>query len=76
MHPIAGVMREDTRCTGTVSLTKRDFNIWGYAPAIEYTYIYNDSNISIYELRLPFRGFPPLKRLLIQRGLPITPGFG
>jgi tetratricopeptide (TPR) repeat protein len=49
MHPIAGVTREDTRLTGTVALTKRDFNIWGYAPAIEYTYIHNDSNISLYE---------------------------
>lgn len=49
VHPIAGVTREDTRLTGTVALTKRDFNIWGYAPAIEYTYVYNDSNISLYE---------------------------
>jgi outer membrane protein len=49
MHPIAGVVREDTRLIGTVAITKRDFNIWGYAPAIEYTYVYNDSNISLYE---------------------------
>ena len=49
MHPIAGVTRKDTRLTGTVALTKRDFNIWGYAPAIEYTYVYNDSNISLYQ---------------------------
>lgn len=49
MHPIAGVVREDTRLTATVALTKRDFNIWGYAPSLEYTYVYNDSNISLYE---------------------------
>ncbi len=49
MHPIAGVVREDKRYMGSIAFTKRDFNIWGYAPAIEYTYIYNDSNISIYE---------------------------
>ena len=49
MHPIAGVVRKDKRLTGTVTLTKRDFNIWGYAPAIEYTYIHNDSNISLYQ---------------------------
>lgn len=49
MHPIAGVTRKDTRLTGTVALTKRDFNIWGYAPALEYTYVYNGSNISLYE---------------------------
>ena len=49
LHPYAGVVREDTRLTGTIALTKRDFNIWGYAPALEYTYVYNNSNISIYE---------------------------
>jgi hypothetical protein len=49
MHPIAGVTRKDTRLTGIVALTKRDFNIWGYAPSLEYTYVYNDSNISLYE---------------------------
>lgn len=49
IHPVAGVTRKDTRFTGTVALTKRDFNFWGYAPAIEYTYVYNNSNISIYE---------------------------
>ena len=48
-HPIAGVIREDKRYMGSIAFTKRDFNIWGYAPAVEYTYIYNDSNISIYE---------------------------
>ena len=49
LHPYAGVVREDTRLTGTIALTKRDFNIWGYAPALEYTYVFNDSNISLYE---------------------------
>ena len=49
IHPIAGVVREDLRLIGTVALTKRDFNIWGYAPALEYTYVHNDSNISLYE---------------------------
>jgi outer membrane protein len=49
MHPIAGVVRKDERYTGSITLTKRDFNIWGYAPAIEYTYVYNDSNISLYQ---------------------------
>lgn len=49
VHPIAGVTRKDTRLTGIVALTKRDFNIWGYAPSLEYTYVYNDSNISLYE---------------------------
>jgi tetratricopeptide (TPR) repeat protein len=49
LHPIAGVTREDRRYMGSIAFTKRDFNIWGYAPSIEYTYVYNDSNISIYE---------------------------
>jgi outer membrane protein len=49
MHPIAGVVRKDERYTGSIALTKRDFNIWGYAPALEYTYVYNNSNISLYE---------------------------
>ena len=49
MHPIAGVVRKDERYMGSIALTKRDFNIWGYAPALEYTYIYNNSNISLYE---------------------------
>lgn len=49
VHPIAGIVREDRRYMASVAFTKRDFNIWGYAPAIEYTYIYNDSNVSIYE---------------------------
>ena len=48
VFPLYGIEREDTRWTGTVRLTKRDFNFWGYAPAIEYTYILNDSNIANY----------------------------
>jgi outer membrane protein len=49
VFPLAGVVREDTRFTGTIGFTKRDFNIWGYAPGIEYTYIHNDSNVALYE---------------------------
>jgi tetratricopeptide (TPR) repeat protein len=48
VFPLYGIVREDTRWAGTVSLTKRDLNFWGYAPAIEYTYIFNDSNIANY----------------------------
>ena len=48
LHPV-GVVRKDERYTGSIALTKRDFNIWGYAPALEYTYVYNNSNISLYE---------------------------
>jgi outer membrane protein len=44
--PIYNLVRDDNRYTGTLNLTKRDFNIFGYAPGIEYTYVYNDSNIA------------------------------
>lgn len=46
---LAGVVRQDERYMGSIALTKRDLNIWGYAPALEYTYVYNDSNISLYQ---------------------------
>lgn len=49
IFPIYNKSREDKRFTGTVTLTKRDLNLWGYAPAIEYTYLYNDSNIANYQ---------------------------
>ncbi len=48
VFPIYNRVRKDTRYTGTVSLTKRDFNIWGYAPELEYTYSFNDSNLASY----------------------------
>jgi tetratricopeptide (TPR) repeat protein len=41
--------RHDERFAATASLTKRDFDIWGYAPVIEYTYTMNDSNVAYYE---------------------------
>ncbi len=49
IFPLYNVVRKDTRLIGTVNLTKRDLNFWGYAPAIEYTYINNDSNIANYK---------------------------
>lgn len=49
IHPFAGKVRQDERYTGMIALTKRDFNIWGYAPALQYSYVYNNSNISLYE---------------------------
>jgi tetratricopeptide (TPR) repeat protein len=48
-HPMFGNTREDTRYIGTVRLTKRDFDIWGYAPVVEYTYSRNDSNQELYQ---------------------------
>ena len=46
---LIGAPREDVRYDATVSLTKRDWSFWGYAPEIEYAYARNDSNIDIYE---------------------------
>ena len=46
---IVGDPRSDNRWTGTIALTKRDFDIMGYAPVIEYSYTRNNSNISLYE---------------------------
>jgi tetratricopeptide (TPR) repeat protein len=41
-------VREDERFDGTASLTKRDWNFWGYAPVLEYSYTKNWSNIGQY----------------------------
>ena len=49
MNPIALKTRKDTKLTGTIALTKRDLNFFGFAPTFEYTYIYNDSNIALYQ---------------------------
>jgi hypothetical protein len=40
-----GKRRQDLRLTGTIALTKRDFNIFGYAPSIEYSYSNNLSDL-------------------------------
>ena len=49
VYPLIGLSREDTRLTGTIGLTKRDFNIFGFAPAIEYSYTENLSNIDLFD---------------------------
>jgi hypothetical protein len=41
--------RKDHRLLGEVTLTKRDWNIYGFAPSLDYTYIYNHSNIANYQ---------------------------
>jgi outer membrane protein len=43
------VPREDQRYIGSVTLTKRDFNILGFAPSVNYTYARNKSNIAFYD---------------------------
>lgn len=40
--------RKDSRWLTQATITKRDWNIYGFAPSFEYTYLYNDSNIANY----------------------------
>lgn len=46
---VAGVIQKDKRLSTGVTLTKRDFDIFGFAPALTYTYLNNMSNIAIYD---------------------------
>jgi outer membrane protein len=46
---IAGKTRHDTRYVGSLTLTKRDFNILGFAPSVNYTYTLNNSNIELWD---------------------------
>lgn len=46
---LAGVVREDTRLVGGIGLTKRDLNLFGFAPEVSYTYVRNASNITMYD---------------------------
>lgn len=41
--------RTDLRAAGNFTLTKRDLNIFGFAPSITYSYTWNDSNYGIYD---------------------------
>jgi outer membrane protein len=41
--------RKDTKLTGSISLTKRDLNLFGFAPSIYYSYTDNFSNINLYD---------------------------
>jgi outer membrane protein len=41
--------RKDTRLIGSLGLVKRDWNIYGFAPSMEYTFVRNFSNLRIYD---------------------------
>ena len=49
VDPITGFTRYDTRYIGGLTLTKRDFNIWGFAPSISYSYTLNKSNNALFD---------------------------
>jgi outer membrane protein len=48
-YALAGAFRKDTRLIGSIELTKRDWNIIGFAPSISYNYTNNLSNINLYD---------------------------
>ncbi len=47
--PIFLLTREDQRYVGSLAVTKRDLNFYGFAPALSYTYTRNVSNIASYD---------------------------
>ncbi len=49
MNLVAQKTRADVKLIGTIALTKRDFSVFGIAPSLQYTYIWNQSNISLYD---------------------------
>jgi outer membrane protein len=47
---VAGTpIRIDQRLTASTTLTKRDWNWFGFAPSVNYTYVRNFSNIELYD---------------------------
>ena len=46
-YPGFNFARHDQRTSATVNLTKRDFEIFGLAPQLQYTYTHNDSNVPL-----------------------------
>ncbi len=46
---VAAAFRRDTKLTGSISLTKRDLNLFGFAPSLYYSYSENLSNINLYD---------------------------
>ncbi len=41
--------RKDTRLIGSLGLVKRDWNIYGFAPSVEFTLVKNFSNLKVYD---------------------------
>lgn len=49
IFPAMGVGRLDGRWDLAVNLTKRDLNIFGFAPMLQYTFTHNVSNVGLYD---------------------------
>ena len=48
-NPFTLTTRYDDNLTSSLNLTKRDWNWFGFAPSLNYTYVRNFSNISLYD---------------------------
>ena len=48
-YPYQNFARADANLTGSLTLTKRDWNWFGFAPSLNYTYVRNFSNISLFD---------------------------
>ena len=46
---LTNATRFDTRYVGSLTLTKRDFNFWGFAPSVNYAYTLNNSNNPLFD---------------------------
>ena len=49
VNPLTLSTRQDQNLVGSITLTKRDWNLYGFAPSLNYTYTRNFSNISVYD---------------------------
>jgi outer membrane protein len=49
VFPTTTSARQDQRLDLSVNVTKRDFEIFGLAPMVQYTYTKNDSNVGFYQ---------------------------
>lgn len=49
IYPGATFARLDDRYDVSVNVTKRDWEVWGFAPMLQYTFTMNESNISFQE---------------------------
>jgi outer membrane protein len=49
VNGLAGKKRADKRISSSIALTKRDINLFGFAPSVSYTFTDNFSNIGQYD---------------------------
>jgi outer membrane protein len=48
-NPVAFMTRQDERLNAGLTITKRDWDIYGFAPVISYSYTRNFSNIALWD---------------------------